>query len=71
LLKNGDFGIGIFPEREKISISGAGFSGVTEHGIGSSEVERSQRADGFVEHNPAMVEDLLELGCCFIALMRG
>ena len=31
----------------------------------------SECADGFVEHNPAMVENFLELGSGFVALMRG
>ncbi len=40
-------------------------------GIRSSDLEMSQRADGFIEHDPAMVEDFLKLCRRFAALTRG
>ena len=69
--QNRDVGVGVFPEREEILIGSLGFSGVALHGIGSADLEMRECPDGFVEHNSAMVEDFLELGSGFVALMRG
>src|SRR5271170_3270946 len=69
--ENGDVEVGVFPEREEILIGGLGLGGVALHGVGASDLETRQCTDGFVEHNPAMVEDFLELGGGFFALMRG
>jgi hypothetical protein len=46
LLKDGDVGVGVFPEREEILISGAGFGGVALQGIGASEAEMRKGDDG-------------------------
>src|SRR6266849_6969619 len=66
-----DLGVGVFPEREEILICRLGFGGVALHGIGSTDLEMRECSNGFVEHNTAMVEDFLELGGGFAALMRG
>src|SRR5713226_5109592 len=71
LLQDGDVGVGVFPEREEILICRLGFGGVALHGIGSTDLEMRECSNGFVEHNTAMVEDFLELGGGFAALMRG
>ena len=69
--ENGNVRVGVFPEREEILIGRLGFGGVALHGIGSADLEMRECTDGFVEHNSAMVEDFLELGGGFAALMRG
>ena len=56
--QDGDARVGIFPEREEIVIRGAGFGGVALHGMGSADLKVRQGANGFVEHNPRMVENL-------------
>src|SRR5208283_2492843 len=71
LLENGNVGVGVFPEGEEILIGCARLGDVTLQGVCASKVEMAQCTDGPVLHNPAMVEDLLELGYCFAALMRG
>ena len=71
LLQDGNVGVGVFPEREEILICGSGFGGVALQHVGAGEAEMRECADGFVQHNPAMVEDFLELGGGFAALMRG
>lgn len=69
-LEDGDIGVGVFPERLEILICRLGVGGVALHDIGPTELEMRQCADGFVEHNPAMVEDFLELDR-LAALMCG
>src|SRR2546428_13218223 len=71
LLQDGDVGVGVFPEGEEIWVCSAGFGGLARHGVGSAELEMRQRTDEFVEDNPPMIEDFLELGCCLAALMRS
>ena len=70
-LQNGDVGIGVFPQREEILIRGAGFDGVALHGIRSSDLKMGECADGFVDYDSTMVEDFLELGGGFAALLGG
>src|SRR5437868_6349016 len=71
LFQDRDVRVGVFPQRQKILVGGAGFGGVALQGIGAAQLEMRQSADGFVEHNPAMVEDSLKLCCCFFALVCG
>jgi len=66
-----EVGVGGFPEREEILIGRLGFCGVALHGVSTSKLEVSRRADGFVHREPGVVEDLLELGGGFFALMGG
>ena len=40
-------------------------------GIDSADLEMRECADGFVSYNSTVVEDFLELGGCFFALMCG
>ena len=46
--ENRDVRIGIFPEREEILISCAGFGGVALHGVSARKPQPGQRTDGFV-----------------------
>src|SRR5215469_15508887 len=69
LLQDGNVGVRVFPEREKIAVGSAGIGGVALDSVGASEAEMRQRPDGFVKRNSAMVEDFLELSGRLAALM--
>src|SRR6266850_7610051 len=69
--KDRNVGIGVFPEGEKILVGGARFGCVALHRVATTQLEMSQRTDGFIGHDPAMVEDFLKLCCRFAALTRG
>ena len=71
LLKDGNVGIGVFPQRQEILIRGAALGSFTLHRVGAAKLEMGQRPDGFVEDNPAMVEDFLKLCCGLVAPMCG
>jgi hypothetical protein len=71
LLEDEDVGVGVFPEREEILISRLGLRAVALHGIGSADLKMGECSDGFVDYNSAMVENFLELGDDFAALVRG
>ncbi len=71
LLQDGNVGISVLPEREETLLHGAGLGGVTFQNVGAGESWMRQCADGFVLYSAAVVEDFLELGRCFAALMRG
>src|SRR5216683_1210468 len=70
LLKEGNVWIGVFPEREEILVRGATLGDVALEGVGTTQLEMRQCTDGFVEHDPAMVNNFLELGCGLFALVR-
>jgi hypothetical protein len=67
--KDGNVGVGIFPEREEILIRGSGFGGVALQCVGTGETEMAEYADGFIERNAARVEDFLELGYSVVAVV--
>src|ERR1700730_5265582 len=69
--EHGNVRVGVFPERQEILIRRLGLGGVALHGIGTGEAEMGQCAYRFVQRNPAMIQNLLELGCGFLALMCG
>jgi len=69
LLVDGDVGVGVFPEREKILVCRAALRNVALECIGTTQLEVRQRTDRFVEHEPAMVEDFLKLCSGFAAPM--
>lgn len=69
--ENGDVGVSVFPEREEILIGGLGFRHVAFHRVGSADLQMRECADGFVNYDPAMLQDFLEFGGGFAALMRG
>jgi hypothetical protein len=37
--EDGNVGVGVFPERQEILVSSAGFGGVALHGVGAGEAE--------------------------------
>jgi hypothetical protein len=51
LFEDGDIGVSVFPECEKILIRGAGFGGVALHYVGAGEAEMRKCSNGFVQHN--------------------
>ena len=59
-LRIGDVGVGVFPEREEILVSSAGFGRVFLHGVSAGQSEAGQRAPGEVPHQAAMVDELLK-----------
>src|ERR1700675_4959422 len=69
--EDGDVGVGVLPQREEILICGAGFRGVTLHGIGAGEAEMSKRPCRTIPQQPAMVEEFLELASRCLALLRA
>jgi hypothetical protein len=69
-VEDGNVWVGIFPEREEISVRGASFDGVTLQYAGATETEMCRRTDGVVTHDAAIVEDFLELNLSFAALSR-
>ena len=69
LLQDGDVGVGVLPQGQKILIRGASLGSVSLQYVRAPELQMSQRPNGFVEHNSAMVEDFLKLCCCFFALV--
>src|ERR1700730_9647261 len=65
LLQDGDVVVGVFPEGEEILIAGFRFGGVAGECIGPSETEMGKRAEREVQHQAAMVEEVLEFdGSC-------
>ena len=47
LLKDGNVGVGIFPQRQEILICRFGFRGVALQHVGAGETDMDQCADGF------------------------
>src|ERR1700676_4765609 len=62
LLQDGDVGVGVFPEREEILISGTSLGGVTGHGVGASQLEMGDGASHHVHDDTSMIQHLLKLG---------
>src|SRR5437879_13829392 len=63
-----DVRVGVPPQLEESLIGRFGLHGVALHGVGSADLEVRKCADGFVEHNPAVVKNFLKLCCGFAAL---
>src|ERR1700730_1889094 len=63
--------VSILPEREEIVIRSPGFDGVALQHVGATQLQMCKSADGFVEHNAAVVEEFLELQRGVAASMRG
>src|SRR5271170_6131731 len=80
LLQDGDVGVGVFPEGEEIFVGvertdagGVGFRslpGFRLQGVRTSHAQMRQRSRPAVPDNPAVVENLLELGGSSAALSR-
>jgi len=68
LFPNGNVLIGAFPKHKEVLIGGAGFGRVALEGVGASEAEAGER---MVCDNRAVVNELLQLGSSFFALVHG
>src|ERR1035438_8316507 len=81
LLQYGNVGVGVFPEREEIFVGGecpdAGSIGTRSlrssrlQGIGTSYAQMRQCPRPAVPDDAVVVENLLKLGCGFLALSCG
>src|SRR5208337_4938568 len=75
LLQDGDVGIGVFPESEKILIRGAGFiagDGVSRsiECVSAGQAEAGQRAPWKVRHQTVVVDELLKFCCGRAAVVQ-
>src|SRR5712692_4556698 len=61
-LQNGDVGVGVFPEGEKVLTGGAALCGVAGEGVGASETEMCECPQREIQDDTAMIEEFLELG---------
>src|SRR5271170_4025278 len=68
--QNGDVGVGVFPEGKKIFVGYAGLILVGCQYVGASKLQMCQRADGVTDHDPAVIEDFLELDSGLSTLVR-
>jgi hypothetical protein len=59
-LQDGDVGVGVFPEGQKILVSGLGFRGVAGEDISAGKAEMRQRTQRKVDDYAAVVRKLLE-----------
>src|ERR1700687_3424871 len=55
-LQDGDVGVGVFPERQEILVSGLCFGGFAGDGISTGQLETGERAEQEVLHDSGMVE---------------
>src|SRR5215831_10252826 len=69
LLHDWDIRVGVFPEREKLLVFRPRLVLVTKRRVGPSQLDVRERAHGIVHHQAAMVENPLEFGCGFCALL--
>src|SRR5438876_833262 len=67
-LQDRDVGVGVFPEGQEILIRAFCFGHVAVDRVGSAKLEMGERTKREVHHDAAMVEKLLELGGCGIAI---
>src|SRR6516162_2827972 len=70
LLVDGDVSVGILPEDEKVLVGGTGLRLVAFQKIGARELQVCQRSEREIQHDPTMINDLLELRGRFLALLR-
>ena len=71
LLQDRNIAIGIFPECEKVLVCGASLIDIAFHRIGAGKAQVRERANWIVQHDAAMVDNLLELRRGFAALPTG
>src|SRR5208337_700521 len=70
LFQDGDVGVGVFPEREKILIGGAGFGGVALHGVSARQSEAGQCTPRKVRHQSSVVYEFLKFRCRSVAVVQ-
>src|SRR5215472_3032096 len=68
LLQDGDVGVGVFPESEKLLIGGLRLCRVAIDGIPTAELKMRQRPQHIVGYDSAMINDVLKFGCCLLSI---
>src|SRR5207244_3765457 len=63
-LQDGNVGVGFFPERDEVLILGTSLGRVAGANVGTGKAEMGESAQREVQHDAAMVEELLELCSC-------
>src|ERR1022692_4155383 len=58
---DGDVGVGVLPEREEVLICSLCFCCVALQGVGATKLQKRESANGFVQYDSAMVENVLEI----------
>src|ERR1019366_10773936 len=71
IFQNGDVGVSVFPEREKVLICSLCLCCVALQGVGATKLQTRESANRSVQYDSAMVENFLELSRGFFALMGG
>ncbi len=71
LLQNRDVGIRFFPEGEEIFVGSFCFGLISRQGERSAQLQVRQRSYGIADNDPAVIENFLEFGGGFGALVRG
>jgi len=71
LPENRNVGVRVVPEREEILVASSCLGGISRQRECSAELQARQRADGIADHNPAVIENLLEFCRRFDSLMCG
>src|SRR5713101_1513234 len=61
LLKDGDVGIGVFPDGEEILVCTLRFGGVALNSIGTGEAEMRERGERRIGNYRVMVDELVEI----------
>jgi hypothetical protein len=61
-LQDGNVGVGVFPEDEKILVCTLRLGGVAGQRVGASELEMGQCSSHKVQHDASVIQQVLELG---------
>src|SRR5215467_2913710 len=68
LLQDGDVGIGVFPESEKILIGGLRPRGVVIEGISAAKLKMRQCPKHIVRYDRTVINDVLKFGCRLLSI---
>ena len=60
VLEDGDVSVGVFPQREEIVVSRLCLRWIARQHVGSAQLQVRERTDRIADHNPSMIENLLE-----------
>jgi len=71
LLQDGNVGVGVFPEGEKILIGGAGFRGVGLQDKGTGKAEVREGADGLINDYASPMDDFFKFHRSFSPHLSG
>src|SRR5215472_12062020 len=69
LLQDGDVRVGVFPKREEVLVSHLSFDSIAGEGVGATKLEMGECAYGVAEHDPSVIENLLELDGSVLTLV--